>query len=72
MNDRWIEMSYSDDGGHTWSSWQRQSLGEVGEYATRPQWLRLGMFRNRVVRFRISGAVRASVIAVQAQLEPAR
>jgi hypothetical protein len=70
--DRLIEMSYSDDNGHSWSNWRPRSLGEVGEYDTRVRWHRLGAARNRRFRFRVSGPIRANVIAVQVQIEPTR
>lgn len=37
-----LELSMSDDGGVTYSSEGSQSLGKLGEYATRVMWNRLG------------------------------
>lgn len=43
-----LNMVYSDNGGHTWSTPMQTSLGKTGEYDTTPQFNRLGMARNRV------------------------
>lgn len=57
-----VEISFSDDGGRTWSSPRERSLGSVGEYAKRIMVRRLGMFRNRVLKIVVSDPVRTSII----------
>ncbi len=54
-----VTLSWSDDGGHTWSSEHERdaSMGAVGEYFTRVKWRRLGAGRNRVFRVATSAAV---------------
>lgn len=37
-----INLRWSDDGGHTWSSYHQRSLGKIGEYSRRVIWRRLG------------------------------
>jgi hypothetical protein len=41
-------LRFSDDGGHTWSNAQVQSMGAAGQYKTSVQFQRLGMARDRV------------------------
>lgn len=51
-------LSWSNDGGRTWSSEYSASLGRQGEYKTRLIWRRLGSPRNRIFRLRITDAVK--------------
>lgn len=50
-------LSWSDDGGHTWSNEHEASMGEIGEYNTRVKWRRLGVGRDRVFRVATSEPV---------------
>jgi hypothetical protein len=54
-----VTLSWSDDGGHTWSNEHERdaSMGAIGEYFTRIKWRRLGMGRNRVFRVATSEPV---------------
>jgi Phage stabilisation protein len=45
-----VMMSYSDDGGHTFSSEKWASAGQIGKYRTRVRWSRLGSARDRVFK----------------------
>lgn len=45
-------MSWSKDGGHTYSNEIDRSAGEAGDYATRLVWRRLGNARNWTFRLR--------------------
>lgn len=62
-----IWLTWSDDGGRTWSSTLTQSLGQVGEYWQRVQWNRLGMGRDRI--FRVGTTANAAVAFQGAFLE---
>lgn len=50
-------LSWSDDGGHTWSNEHEASMGAMGEYRTRVKWRRLGAGRDRVFRVATSEPV---------------
>lgn len=50
-------LSWSDDGGHTWSNEYEASMGAEGEYENRLRWTRLGTGRNRVFRIATSEPV---------------
>jgi hypothetical protein len=52
-----VLLSWSDDGGHTWSNEHEASMGAVGEYRTRIKWRRLGVARDRVFRVATSEPV---------------
>lgn len=62
-------MSYSDDGGRTFTNDREGSLGKIGAYRTRVKWNRLGRFYQRVVRLRISAPVRRAIINAEAEVE---
>lgn len=51
-------LSWSNDGGRTWSSEYSSSLGKQGEFKARLIWRRLGSPRNRIFRLRISDPVK--------------
>jgi hypothetical protein len=55
-------LSFSDDGGKTWSNEIEGSLGRVGNYSNRIVWRRLGRFRQRILRVRISDPVKRAVM----------
>jgi hypothetical protein len=46
-SDPQLMLSWSNDGGHTWSSEHWTSAGRLGEYSARAQWWRLGSGRDR-------------------------
>lgn len=50
-------LSWSDDGGHTWSKEHEASMGAMGQYFTRVTWNRLGTSRDRVFRVATSEPV---------------
>lgn len=62
-----VELSWSDDGGYTWGNKVQRSLGEVGEYAPRVLWTRLGQARDRVWRVDFSDNAPFSIIAGESQ-----
>jgi len=55
-------MSYSDDGGHTWSNERTATMGKIGEYAARCRWRRLGRARDRVYRCSVSDPVKVVIL----------
>lgn len=61
-NDPQALLSWSDDGGRTWSNEYPASMGRQGEYRTRAEWRRLGQSRARVYRLRITDPVRVAIL----------
>ena len=53
-----VWLSWSDDGGRTWSNQHARSLGALGEYTNRAVWYRLGKSRNRYFKLWTSAPVR--------------
>lgn len=69
MTDRYVEVSVSKDGGHTWSNWRRRSLGQLGQYEQRVRILRLGRYRQAVMRIRVSSPVKRDLLGAVAAVE---
>lgn len=57
-----MSLSFSDDGGHTFSPERAVSMGRVGNYTRRCIWRRLGMSRDRVFRITCREPVKFSLI----------
>jgi streptogramin lyase len=55
-------LSWSVDGGHTWSNDHPTSMGKLGKYLTRMIWRRLGASKNRCFRVAITAAVKKVLI----------
>lgn len=64
-----VAYSYSNDSGFSWSSERLQSFGAIGQYAYRCRWVKCGMGRNRVHKFRITDPVFVSIIALTTDIE---
>lgn len=60
-----IDMSYSNDGGKTFSAESTRTIGKLGEYTHYPTWNRLGLCRNaRVYQFDYADDAKLSVIGL--------
>ena len=57
-----VVMSFSDDGGRTWSNENLAAMGDVGQFRTRVIWRRLGRSRQRVYQFKITDPVPVTLI----------
>lgn len=55
-----IMMSFSDDGGRTWSPERWGSIGKSGEFKRRVEWHGLGSAYERIFRFSVSDPVYVS------------
>lgn len=53
-----VWLSWSNDGGRTWSSEHNSSMGKLGEYTHRAIWRRMGKGRTRYFKLRTTAAVR--------------
>lgn len=61
--DPMVRLSVSDDGGRTFSTLQKErSLGKLGHYLQRLRWLKMGQFRQRVIRLEITDPVRRNFV----------
>jgi hypothetical protein len=68
-SDPQVMLDWSDDGGHTWSNEHWVSFGKIGEYRARAKWQRLGCFRDRVFRIKISDPVKSVLIGASIDVE---
>lgn len=64
-----IMMSFSDDGGNTFSSEDWESIGTLGDYGLKIEWFDLGDFYNRIFRFRMSDPVKWVLISLHADVD---
>lgn len=55
-------LSWSSDGGHTWSGDYRASIGTLGAYKTRLIWRRLGRSRDRVFRLAMTHVLKRNIV----------
>ena len=62
-------LSYSDDGGHTWSNEKFASLGKIGEYNKRVRFNRLGASRDRLYKFRVTEPVKIVILGAELEIE---
>jgi hypothetical protein len=60
-----VRMSYSDNGGYTWSYEQWRSAGAIGQYGRQVTWNRLGRSLNsRMFKFEYSDPYKLAVIGL--------
>lgn len=64
-----VMLSYSDDGGHTWSNERQGNIGKIGQKKKRIYWNRLGMSRDRVYKVKITDPVKVVLIGAELDLE---
>lgn len=70
MSDHIVRMQYADDGQPNFGNWQEDSIGAVGQYGARVVFTRLGQFRQRVIRIRVSSPRKRDFIAASAVMQP--
>lgn len=64
-----IGMSYSDDGGYTWSNERFAPAGRLGAYQLKVEWHGLGSSITRLYRFRLSDPVELHLFKLYADLD---
>lgn len=67
-----VMVSYSDDGGNTWSFPRHLGLGLRGDYGKRVETWRLGMFKDkgRIWKIRMTDPVGRSLASIDAKVRP--
>lgn len=68
-SDPQVILDWSDDGGHTYGNEHWATMGKIGEYKARAKWHRLGSFRDRVFRIRISDPVKVAITGATLEVE---
>jgi hypothetical protein len=64
-----IMMSFSDDGGHSWSNELFAAIGKLGKYKTRVIWRRLGRSRDRVFKLKITDPIPVTILSAEIDVE---
>lgn len=64
-----VMLSFSDDGGKTWSEQMFGDIGSMGEFQKEVRWDGLGSFESRIIRIQTSDAVYYSIHAASVELE---
>lgn len=68
-SDPQIMMSFSDDGGHSWSNELQAAIGKLGNYKTRVLWRRLGRSRDRVFKLKITDPIPVTILSAEIDVE---
>lgn len=64
-----VMLSFSDDGGKTWSEQMFGAIGELGQFLYEVRWDGLGAFDSRVIRIQTSDPVYFSIHSAAAEIE---
>lgn len=64
-----VMLSFSDDGGRTWSTEMDGTIGQSGEYQYKVEWFALGSFETRIIRIRVSDPVAYNIYSAVAEIE---
>jgi hypothetical protein len=68
-SDPMIMLTYSKDGGHTWSAQKWRSMGKIGEYHKRVRWNRLGKARSFIPEITITDPVNRVILGAYLDAE---
>ena len=60
-----ISLSYSDDGGHSFSPERAISCGKLGQYKTRAIWRKLGQSRDRVFKISCVEPIKLTLLSAE-------
>ena len=63
-------LSWSDDGGHTFTEWKAASTVTPTAFGSRVLWRRLGKSRDRVYQVQVKSSVRTAIVAAYLELTP--
>lgn len=67
-----VVLSWSDDGGETFTLDRTASMGKIGERRVRARWARLGRSRSRVYQISGSDPVKTTLLAAHLEAEGAQ
>jgi hypothetical protein len=62
-------LTWSDDGGHTWSNEHWRDIGSIGRYKNRARWNKLGVSRDRIYKVSISDPVKKVIISAHLEAQ---
>ena len=58
-------LRWSNDGGSTWSNEHWVTIGQIGQYANRALWRRLGWSRDRIFEVVVSDPIKAVIVSAE-------
>lgn len=64
-----VMLSFSDDGGKTWSEQMFGDIGSMGQFQREVRWDGLGAFESRIIRIQTSDDVYYSIHSASVELE---
>lgn len=64
-----VMLSFSDDGGRTFSTEMWGEVGGQGEFQQKVEWFNLGSFTSRIMRIRVSDPVHYCIYSAAAEIE---
>jgi hypothetical protein len=64
-----VMLSFSDDGGRTFSTEMWGTVGKLGEFQYKVEWFALGSFETRILRIRTSDPIYYAIYSAAADLE---
>ena len=64
-----VMLSFSDDGGRTWSTEMWGQVGALGEYQKKVEWYGLGRFESRLIKISCSDPVDICIHSAAAEMD---
>lgn len=64
-----VEIAISRDGGYNYGPWKQRSLGGVGKFIKRLEWLQLGRANEWIVKVRVTYPVKRDLLDASWQPE---
>ena len=64
-----VMLSFSDDGGKTFSNEMWATVGKMGDFMWKCAWFALGSFESRIIRVRTSDPVHYSIHSASSEIE---
>ena len=65
-----VDLRWSDDGGHTWSPYFTRDAGQAGKFYTRVRWLKLGRARDRIYEIRCADPIGYRIVDAYLRFAP--
>ena len=71
MNDRFVRIRYSKDGGYNWGRWRVITLGQLGDYQNRARarFRQIGLARAICFDIEVSSPIKSDIIGAVMKIE---
>ncbi len=64
-----VMLKWSDDDGRTWSNERTASIGKIGETSKRVIFWRLGSYKKRIYKLRVTDPIKLNISSVEVDIE---